>query len=56
MAGRPREGAWIEIIGVIDSDFRGEVAPVRGRGLKSKSRCKNQRLFSRPREGAWIEM
>ena len=32
--GRSREGAWIEINGVLDYILKSEVAPVRERGLK----------------------
>ena len=58
IAGRSREGAWIEIASLkAISLAMQDVAPVRERGLKSCGQCLGCRLDKgRSREGAWIEM
>ena len=56
LAGRSREGAWIEI----RPGGRGQpallVAPVRERGLKLADPSTTDKDWRRSREGAWIEI
>ena len=54
--GRPREGAWIEIIAWPVPYKFGYVAPARGRGLKYGGGSDLDDPYGRPREGAWIEI
>ena len=57
VAGRSREGAWIEMANNMIVQSMQGVAPVRERGLKSVFLIIFlSEVFCRSREGAWIEI